>query len=136
MIPSQIESPSSMLAATVPSMASTGVSLSSSNHSRNILRVSSIGELGVGPGPGAGDGVGPTLGEAGGGGGGGALPFPDDGDGAGVGAWTCAGCVVAWGCAVVVVGGSALAFGESLFAGAVDAAQAECERVLPRAPAR
>ena len=68
-IPSQIASPDNLLAATVPSMASTGVSLSSSNHSRNILSVSSIGEFG--PGPGAADGAGPAAGGGGGGGGGG-----------------------------------------------------------------
>src|SRR5215472_6481928 len=40
--PNQTGSPGSMLAATVPSTASTGVSLSRCNHSRKIFSVSSI----------------------------------------------------------------------------------------------
>src|SRR5262245_24193262 len=69
MSPSQTVSPGNRLAATVPSMASTGQSLSSSSHSRNILSVSSIGELAAGPG--AADGACPAAGDGGGGGGGG-----------------------------------------------------------------
>src|SRR5262249_38659104 len=67
-IPSQIASPDSMLAATVPSIASTGISLSSNSHSRKILSVSSIALAGCGP-----DGCEPagcTPGVCGGGGGG------------------------------------------------------------------
>src|SRR5262249_1787578 len=49
-IPSQIASPLSILAATVPSMASTGVSSSSKSHSRKTFSVSSISVLaGCGP---------------------------------------------------------------------------------------
>ena len=84
-IPSQIASPDNLLAATAPSMASTGVSLSSSNHSRNILSVSSIGEP-DGPGPAAA--AGPVPGDDGGGGGGGA-PFPIPGAGAVAAAAAC-----------------------------------------------
>src|SRR5215831_8324469 len=68
--PSQTGSPGSILAATVPSTASTGMSLSSCSHSRNIFKVSSIG-LVEDDGP---DGCGPAdcaSGDCGGGGGGG-----------------------------------------------------------------
>src|SRR5262249_37939447 len=66
-IPSQIASPGNLLAATVPSIASTGTSLSSSNHSRKTFSVSSS-KLDEGCGPGA---AGPTPGCVPGGGGGG-----------------------------------------------------------------
>src|SRR5262249_25712471 len=66
-IPSQIASPGNLLAATVPSMASTGISLSSSNHSRKIFSASSS-KLDEGCAPRAAD---PTPGCVPGGGGGG-----------------------------------------------------------------